>query len=585
MESAEFSCPRRRFLRRFVMACEARDQECGVRFSNSSTSSFVLTRSQLALDGVTKRYDDRVVLEGVSFTVKPGEKVGIIGDNGSGKSTLLRLMGGLESPDNGEVTVAAPGGVGQLSQRLELPFGGRVRDVLDAAFADLRELERRLRAAEAELDGAGRGQLSAYGDLLEEFEARDPYQADARADAALHGLGLPGLDRDRPVETLSGGEQSRLALAAVLASEPELLLLDEPTNDLDDRAVAWLEERLREHKGTVVVVTHDRAFLEAVTSAIAEVDPERRSVTRYGNGYQGYLEAKAAARARWEREYETYLEEVARQERLSENAGKMLASISRKGPWAFSGNGHHRARSSSTATSHRVRQANERLRRLREEDAVPRPPEPLHFTADLDVADEALPAGEPLCELAGTAVDGRLTLDTLRIAPGERLLVTGPNGAGKSTLLRLLAGELRPDRGEVRRSGRAGLLRQDHGVTEPRRTLLAEFASGRPGHPDEYAEELLSLGLFREEDLVQPMGSLSVGQRRRAELARLVAQPVDLLLLDEPTNHLSPLVVEELQDALGKYSGAVVVVTHDRRLRSAFEGTRLHLENGARVTP
>ncbi|MET9173388.1 ribosomal protection-like ABC-F family protein [Streptomyces misionensis] len=555
-----------------------------MRFSSSVTSSFDLTRSQLVLDRVTKRYDERVVLDGVSFTVKPGEKVGVIGDNGSGKSTLLRLMGGLESPDNGEVTAVAPGGVGYLAQRLELPCGGTVRDVLDAAFADLHELERRLRAAEAELDGAGRDGLAAYGDLLEAFEARDPYQADARADAALHGLGLPGLDRDRRVDTLSGGERTRLALAAVLAAEPELLLLDEPTNDLDDQAVAWLEARLREHRGTVVVVTHDRAFLEAVTSAIAEVDAERRSVARYGDGYQGYLEAKAADRARWEREYEAYQEEVARQERLSENAGKMLASISRKGPWAFSGNGHHRARSSSTATSHRVRQANERLRRLRE-DAVPRPPKPLHFTAALDVAQGAPPAGEPLCEVTGAAVDGRLALDALRIGAGERLLVTGPNGAGKSTLLRLLAGELRPDRGEVRRTGRAGLLRQDQTVTEPRRTLLAEFASGRPGHPDEYAEELLSLGLFREEDLAQPMRALSVGQRRRAELARLVSRPVDLLLLDEPTNHLSPLLVEELQEALGLYRGAVVVVTHDRRLRGAFDGTRLHLENGVPVTP
>ncbi|MEV3993750.1 ribosomal protection-like ABC-F family protein [Streptomyces sp. NPDC049837] len=538
--------------------------------------------SQLALDEVTKHYGEHMVLERVSFTVRPGEKAGVIGDNGSGKSTLLRLIAGLEKPDNGELTVRAPGGTGYLAQRLDLPSDGTVRDVLDRAFADLRDLERRMRAAEAALtDASGAGELGEYGDLLAEFEERGGYQADARTDASLHGLGLPGLDRDRRLDTLSGGELSRLALAATLAASPELLLLDEPTNDLDDAAVDWLEKRLRDHRGTVVVITHDRAFLEAVTSTILEVDPDRRTVNRYGNGYQGYLDAKAAARARWEREYEEHLAEIARQEKLAENAGRMLDTISRKGPWAFSGNGHHRARSSSTATSGRARNANERLRRLRE-NPVPRPPEPLRFTASIEAG--TAPGGEPLTELRGVRVGTRLHLDALRIAPGERLLVTGPNGAGKSTLLRVLAGELAPDDGTVRRAERIGFLRQDETVEHPRRTVLAEFAAGRPGHPDEYAEQLLALGLFRENQLHLPVGELSVGQRRRIELARLVTRPADLLLLDEPTNHLSPLLVEELEAALDGYAGAVAIVTHDRRIRRAFEGSRLHLEAGAPVS-
>ncbi|GAA3376684.1 ABC-F family ATP-binding cassette domain-containing protein [Streptomyces sannanensis] len=543
-----------------------------------------LAHAQLALDEVTRRYGEHVVLDRVSFTVKPGEKAGVIGDNGSGKSTLLRLIAGLEEPDNGELTVAAPGGTGYLAQRLDLPAGHTVRDVLDQAFAGLRALETRLHAAGDALgDASGnadKGQLAAYGDLLAEFEARGGYEADSRVDAALHGLGLPGLDRDRLVSTLSGGERSRLVLAATLAAAPELLLLDEPTNDLDDEALDWLEKRLRDHRGTVVVITHDRAFLEAVTSTILEVDPDRRTVKRYGDGYGGFLDAKAAARARWEREYEDYLAEVARQERLSENAGRMLASISRRGPWAFSGNGHHRARSSSTATSHKVRNANERLRRLRAEP-VPAPPEPLRFSAGITtVQGEAGPACGPLTELSGVVVGNRLRVDGLRIAPGERVLVTGPNGAGKSTLLQVLAGELETDRGTVLRASRIGYLRQDETPGHPRRSVLAEFAAGRPGHPDEHAEQLLSLGLFRESELSTPVGSLSVGQRRRIDLARLVTRPTDLLLLDEPSNHLSPLLVEELEQALRDYPGALVMVTHDRRLRRAFRGTHIEVRDG-----
>ncbi|WP_331733525.1 ribosomal protection-like ABC-F family protein [Streptomyces sp. NBC_01276] len=551
---------------------------------SSPTASRV--HSQLTLEEVTKRYDDHVVLDRVSLTVKPGEKAGVIGDNGSGKSTLLRLIAGVEDTDNGDVTVTAPGGVGHLPQRLELPAGATVRDVLDQAFADLRDVERRLHAAEDALVDNDPKLLAEYGDLLAEFEDRGGYEADARADAALHGLGLPGLDRDRAVDTLSGGERSRLALAATLAAAPELLLLDEPTNDLDDQAVDWLEKRLRDHRGTVVVITHDRAFLEAVTSTILEVDPDTHTVNRYGNGYQGYLTAKAAARARWEQEYEDHLQEIARQEKLAENAGRMLAAIAKKGPWAFSGSEHHRARSSSSATSGKARNANERLRRLRE-NPVPAPPEPLRFTASLALGDDSGSAASAavLTEAHGIEVPGRLRIEHLAIAPGERLLVTGPNGAGKSTLLRVLAGDLEPEGGTVRRAAHIGWLRQDEMPKHPRRSVLAEFAEGRPGHPEEHAEQLLSLGLFRPAELELPVGSLSVGQRRRIDVARLVTRPVDLLLLDEPTNHLSPLLVEELEEALSHYTGAVVTVTHDRRMRRGFRGTHLELRDGAAVTP
>ncbi|MEV4193848.1 ATP-binding cassette domain-containing protein, partial [Streptomyces toxytricini] len=211
----------------------------------------------------------------------------------------------------------------------------------------------------------------------------------------------------------------------------------------------------------------------------------------------------------------------------------------------------------------RIRAAREQLRRLAEHP-VPKPPEPLRFAARIEGRAAAV-------ELAGVRVDGRLRLDALRLEPGERLLVTGPNGAGKTTLLRLLAGGLTPDAGAVRAPARVGMLAQETALPDDPRTLAAAFGAGRE-------EELRALGLFAEADLRTPVRCLSTGQRRKLELARLVAAPADLLLLDEPTNHLAPGLVEEIEAALAQYAGTLVVVSHDRRLRAGFAGRRLELE-------
>ncbi|MFI6514710.1 ribosomal protection-like ABC-F family protein [Spirillospora sp. NPDC050679] len=543
--------------------------------------------AQLALAAVTKHYGDRPVLDRVSFTVKPGEKIGVIGENGSGKSTLLRLIAGRERPGNGEVTVRAPGGIAYLAQTLELPAEATVAEAIDLALADLRALEARLHEAEAALaeapEAALQERMAEYGALLAEFEARGGYTVDVRVDAALHGLGLPALARDREIGTLSGGESSRLMLAATLAGAPELLLLDEPTNDLDDQAVAWLEDHLRAHRGTVVVITHDRAFLDRVTTTVLEVDHATRGVRRYGDGYTGYLAAKAAERAERLRRHEEWAAEVSRHAGIAETGGRWLASMSRKGPHAFSGAGAHRSRSSSTGTANRVRHANERLRRLYAAP-VPAPPDPLRFApaalTDDRAGDGPGEEGGPVAELLGVRVGDRLDLPALRLERGERLLVTGPNGAGKSTLLRVLAGELRPDAGRAALPRRIGYLRQDGLPGRAEQTVLAAFAAGRPGPPDDHADELLALGLFEHGDLLRRVGALSVGQRRRLELARLVSRPVDLLLLDEPTNHLSPTLVDELEEALGSFTGALVLVTHDRLMRRRFTGSHLELRGG-----
>ncbi|MFD7665590.1 ABC-F family ATP-binding cassette domain-containing protein [Streptomyces sp. NPDC059788] len=564
---------------------------------------------------VSLAYGDRTVLEQVSLTVRPGARTGVIGENGSGKSTLLRLLAGAEKPDTGEITASFPGGTGHLGQTSVLDPRGTVQDAVDAALADLRDLEARMRAAEAGLATATPDELDAYGELLTTYEERGGYQADARVAAALHGLGLAHLTRDRVLGSLSGGEQSRLALACVLAAAPELLLLDEPTNHLDQQATEWLEVHLKAHRGTVVVVTHDRVLLEAVTSDILEVDRDLRTVARYGDGWQGYRTAKAAARRRWAQDHEEWLADVARTAGLAESAGRRLAGT---GKDPHEGFGKHR-RSHEAKLSGQVRAARQRLDRLRRHP-VPPPPVPLRFSAELSTYAEPGTYTEPAtyaepgtdaerspdsapspdaergthparntpparntAELTDITVGERLRLTGLTIAAGDRLLVTGPNGAGKTTLLRVLAGDLRPDTGTVRRPARTGYLAQELSAAPPRKSLLAAFAAGLPGPPEEHTRELLALGLFREEDLAVPVAALSVGQRRRLELARLVTRPADLLVLDEPTNHVSLALVEELEEALSAYRGAVVVVSHDRRFRSGFQGRELELDGGRAV--
>ncbi|MCR8941369.1 ATP-binding cassette domain-containing protein [Streptomyces sp. OUCMDZ-4982] len=532
-------------------------------------------RAQLTMKDVSKAYGDRSVLDQVTLTVRPGEKAAVIGENGSGKSTLLRLLAGAEQPDSGEITVRFPGSTGYLAQTLALDPADTVQDAVDAALAELRTLERAIREAEERLSAGDptEAELAAYGDLLTAYEERDGYRADARTEAALHGLGLAHLTRDRALATLSGGEQSRLALACVLAAAPELLLLDEPTNHLDVRAVTWLEEHLRAHRGTVVAITHDRAFLERVTSVILEVDRDLRTVTRYGDGWDGYRTAKAAARRRWAQDHQEYLDELARTQELVDAAGQRLAATGKDPKQGF---GKHR-RSHEAKLSGRVRAARTRLEALRR-TPVPPPPEPLAFTGRPAVAGETGPG--PLVELADISVGDRLRLPALRVEPGARLLVTGENGAGKTTLLRVLAGDLAPDTGTVTRRARVGYLPQELPARPTRRTLLATYAAGRPGFPDEYADELLELGLFRPEDLGVPVASLSIGQQRRLALARLVVRPADLLVLDEPTNHIALDLVEEVETALAQYPGAVVVVSHDRSFRARFAGGVLELRAG-----
>ncbi len=533
--------------------------------------------TQISLHEVTTSYGDRLLLDGVSLSVRPGDRVGIVGENGAGKSTLLRIVAGLERPDEGRAVLTADGGTGYLGQVPDLPAHCTVGQAVDAALAEFRTMESRLRALEARL-GAGRPEdMEEYGRLLGVFELRGGYEADARVDKALHGLGVGHVERDRPFGSLSGGEQARLGIACLIAASPEVMLLDEPTNHLDAEALDWLEGALTAHRGTVLAVSHDRLFLQRVAETIVEVDADRRTVVRYGGGYGTFTAAKAAARRRWEQEYGQWCAEAARLAEFAAGAAHDVAegrAIKDNNKMAYDRAGGR----VQASVAGRVRNAQERLRRLHAAP-VPKPPEPLRFRTGPATGD----AEGALVELDGVRVGDRLTVDALTVAAGERLLVHGANGAGKSTLLRVLAGVQQPDAGTIVRRGRIGYLAQEISVSRPRERLLSAFGHGLSGDPEELAELLLSFGLFRQGDLRVPVGALSAGQRRRLALARLLARPADLLLLDEPTNHLALGLVEELDAALAAWPGALVVVSHDRLLGRRFGGRRCEIRDGRAV--
>ncbi|OIH82338.1 hypothetical protein BLJ79_20525 [Arthrobacter sp. UCD-GKA] len=539
-------------------------------------------KTQLSLHGITFSFPARTVFRELDLAVRPGERLGLIGENGAGKTTLLRLLAGELTPDRGTAIRQAAGGIGYLPQQPRVEPGWSVADFTSHALAPVRELEARISAAAEALARAREDRLPAaledYARLAAEHEARDGAGAARRLAASAHRLGLGRLPGKRPMSTLSGGEQSRLSLAATLAANPEVLLLDEPTNNLDAAGLHWLEQRLSTHRGTVVFCTHDRLFLGQVAEAILELDGG--VPTRHADGYDGYLRAKAAERRAVVLSREQWEEDLAQAARLGLHSGTAVAAIPRKAEKPGFGHGAFRARDRSHGSSGALRRAKTRMARLRANEAAV-PVEPLRFTSGpLSVAGHGDELRPVVLELADVRVPVRLGIDLLQVRAGERVLVTGPNGAGKSTLLEVIAGVLEPASGTCSVNQAVGYLRQQP-TDFPAHWLAAQaFCQGSGRDLDEDLGQLLSLGLFRPGELVARVGAMSLGQRRRLDVARLFARPAELLLLDEPTNHLSPALADDLEQALEAFAGTVVMVSHDRALRSAFDGRRIHLENG-----
>ncbi|MFC6014714.1 ABC-F family ATP-binding cassette domain-containing protein [Plantactinospora solaniradicis] len=541
-----------------------------------------MSQSALLAHDLVRTLGERRVLDGVSLTAAPGHRIGLIGENGVGKSTLLRLLAGADEPDTG--TVVRPADLGFLHQEMPFDTAATIADVLDDALReareDLAELDRLSRAlTDTPEDSPGYADLlGAYGERLDRAQEHAAWDADRRAEVVLAGLGLGRLPHGRTLASLSGGQRGRLALAALLIRRPSALLLDEPTNHLDDAAATFLEEQLRNLPGVVVVASHDRAFLDAVCTALIDLDPAVDGPIRYGGNYTDYQAEKRAERERWQRRFAEEQEEIAELRRSVGVTAHQVAPGRARRDNEKMGYGHTSGRVQNQI-SRRVRNAARRLDEL-ERDQVRKPPEPLRFRAPALASGSGSGSGSvdgTLLALREVRVPGRLTLDRLDLSATDRLLVTGPNGAGKSTLLAVLTGRLEASGEVLRRPGlTVGVLAQDTVFDRPDRTVRETYELAL-GVERAEAVPLRSLGLIAAPDLGRRVGELSVGQRRRLGLALLVADPPELLLLDEPTNHLSPRLSDELEEALGTGPGAIVVASHDRWLRSRWTGNEIRL--------
>jgi ATPase subunit of ABC transporter with duplicated ATPase domains len=547
----------------------------------------------LAARKVTVVRRAQVVLDQVGLVVDERSRIGVLGRNGAGKSTLLRALAGLEEPTDGAVDRSPPElTVGYLPQEPDYRPGEtaavflRRRTGLAAAEA---ALERALAAAQRRPREA---ELSAYDEALARFLARGGGDHDARAPRALAEAGLPERVLETPAARLSGGEQVKLGLAAILLARFDVLLLDEPTNNLDFESLERLERFLVDEHGAgrasalgggVVLVSHDRAFLSATTTRVAELDLVSHKLSEYGGGYDAYLEER---RRRREQAYEHY--EEAQRER-----SRLEASIRRRKDWSVSRRGSRttdndkalagRRRERMTAAAGGARALERRIERL---GTPEKPWEGWQLRMSLKAARRS---GDVVATLTGASVRPhphfRLGPVDLEVSWRDRLAVTGPNGAGKTTLLRLLTGELPPDAGLARLGAGVvvGYLGQDRdtAAAEPPTpaagagpaTLLARVLE-QTGLEPRQARSLLAKFDLTAEHASRPEAELSPGERSRAGLAILMAKGTNLLVLDEPTNHLDLEAVEELEEALAGFDGTLVVVTHDRRMLANLHVTR-----------
>lgn len=554
---------------------------------NNSSSGLEATSNALCtLENISVSFGDRDVFSEIDLVINHHDRLAVLGDNGSGKSTLMRVLAGILDPDQGQRTINAPGGVAYAAQNPQFATTMSVQNVIDSYHRRFRELESLMDAIAQRLQGADESsaaklmsQLQLVTDL---YEAANGYSLEQRVNSALEQLGMGDLNRERAVSQLSGGQRSRLALACVLCSGAQLLLLDEPTNDLDDSALAWLDRGLNQHAGALVVISHDRMFLQRFARSIVEVQDS--ALAHYSNGYEGYLHAKEQERIAVREGYELWLEELEHAQKLVEKNASRVAAVPRKQEKAGFGHGNFRMRSRSHGSTSKIRQAKSRIEDLESNPAL-KPAAELAFSLPSVQSSAVETTSLVRVNKARRLEAPLLTTGKFEINLGQRWLVTGPNGAGKTSLLKLIAGEVDHQQGNIWRAENLSCawLRQELAPIVGQ-SVVESFALATDQFVQDAAPALANLGLFDVKDFLRHPMSLSAGQRRRFELAVAVSTRAQLLLLDEPTNHLSPALVEQLEDALEHYPGTVITVTHDRRwqqkLKEQTRLQRLHVRDG-----
>jgi ATPase subunit of ABC transporter with duplicated ATPase domains len=540
--------------------------------------------TSLAARGIAKSHGPLVVLDGIDLTIGPTTRAGVIGPNGIGKTTLLRILAGLEPPDRGTVRLSPKTTtVGYLPQEPDAAAGELLVDALARRTG--------VRAAEQDFDAASAALA------LDEPDADDRYAAALdrylnlgcadfrpRAEAVCESLDLPADRLDVEVGHLSGGQAARSSLAAILLARFDVFLLDEPTNDLDFAGLDRLESFLAGIDGGVVVVSHDRAFLERTIDTVIEIDESSRTATEYHGGWGAYLDARATARRHQEEAFAGYqadkrrLEDRAREQRQWATTGARRAK--KEAPDNDKAQRDWRVNRTEKQAS-KVRITEKALARL---DEVDKPWEGWDLHLEIAAADRS---GDFVAGLRGAVVDRgpfRLGPVDVDIAWAERVSILGANGSGKTTLINALLGRLALTRGEQRLGpgvvigeldqGRRQLLGDD--------SLLETFSRAAAVSPQAARSTLAKLGLSAD-DVGRPAATLSPGERTRAALALLMARGSNCLVLDEPTNHLDMPAIEQLESALATYDGTLLLVTHDRRLLEAVHTNRVLAVDGGRV--
>ncbi len=518
----------------------------------------------LSVQNIGKAYGEDVILKGVSFHIEDYEKAAIVGMNGAGKSTLLKIITGDLSADEGEVYLAKGKSMGYLSQHISFAENATIYEEVLQARADLIEREKQLREMEEKMNHLSGAELEK---LLEQYHAwNDAFDQDggytfrSEVGGILKGLGFAEEEFGKTIDELSGGQKTRVALARLLVSKPDLLLLDEPTNHLDIESISWLEGFLLNYKGAVILVAHDRYFLDRIVSKVVELEHHKAHV--FSGNYSEYAVKKRELRVAQMNAYLNQQREIKHQEEVITKLKQFNREKSIK-----------RAESREKALDKL-----ERIEKPTEENAR------MHLTLSPNRE-----SGKDVLHVEGLAkafeeqeLFRNLTFDVYR---GEKIALIGGNGTGKTTILKILMGMLPADAGEIKTGSgvEIGYYDQEHQGLHPEKTLMEEIGDAYPNLTNTQIRNTLAAFLFTEDDVFKRIGDISGGEKGRVAMAKLMLSGANFLLLDEPTNHLDMISKEILEDVLRDYSGTVLYVSHDRYFINRTASRILHL-NGQKVT-
>ena len=506
----------------------------------------------LNVEHLYKYFNGQALLKDINFTVEDREAVGLIGINGCGKSTLLNIITGSEGYDKtpeglGSVNIAGKASIGFLRQNSGLNSELTIGEEMKNAFAPLLETLDQMKVLEKKMaDGGDIDSIShEYAELSSYFEARDGYRIDVKIKQVLNGMGFGSTPTDRVISTLSGGEKTRLALAKLLLEEPNLLILDEPTNHLDFETLMWLEDYLKGYKGAIIIVSHDRYFLNKVCTRICEIEQGR--LTSYRGDYSSYLVQKKMNSERQLKEYEAQQKEIAK---LEDYVAKNLV----------------RASTSKMAKSRQ--HMLDRIERIDKPLMYTKPPK-IKLEYDIEPTKDIVRVVDcPLVVGEGADKKELIKSLTMNVRRGEHVAIIGANGIGKTSILKLIQGIIPHDGGNISWGGNVKIsyFEQEHAILDPHKTVLEEIMDRYPRLSEQQARSVLGAVLLTGENVFKPISVLSGGERAKLCFAIMALNRGNVLVLDEPTNHLDLSTKEVLEDALAEFGGTIILVSHDRYL-------------------